>query len=115
MPTRVARTTPDRRPMRGAASLLVLALVAVAVGLVGAIGVAAPSMVDQARADAVADVAALAGVGGGDTAARAVAGRSGASEVRVVDGANGEVAVTVRVGGRSAVAARGAGGRGPAR
>ncbi|MDQ2678565.1 MAG: hypothetical protein M3Y51_07455 [Actinomycetota bacterium] len=90
--------------MTGAASLLVLALVAVAVGLIGAIGVATPSIVDQARADAVADLSALAGVGGGHGAARAVATRSGATEVRVSDAAGGRVTVTVLVGGRSAVA-----------
>ncbi len=94
--------------MTGAASLLVLAVVAVAVGLVAAIGHSTPVLVDQARADAVADLAALAGVGGGDAAARTVAERSGATAVRV-DGsppgaAPDAVVVSVVVGGRSAVA-----------
>ena len=81
-----------------------LSLVAVAVGLVAAIGVAGPALVDQARADAVADVAALAGVDGGETAARTVAQRSGASEVRVTGGADEQVVVSVAVGRRRAVA-----------
>ena len=81
-----------------------LSLVAVAVGLVAAIGVASPALVDQARADAVADLAALAGVGGGGTAARTVALRSGASDVRVTAGPDEQVVVSVVVGRRSAVA-----------
>lgn len=95
------------RDQRGASSILAVALVAVAVALVAAIGLSTPALVEQARADAVADLAALAGVSGGPDAARTVAGRSGAERVRVdaVPGAtDGAVAVEVTVGGRSAVA-----------
>ena len=52
----------------------------------------------------MADLAALAGVDGGGTAARTVAERSGATDVQVVDGPDERVVVSVVVGRRSAVA-----------
>ncbi len=99
-----APTKRERRAQQGAASMLLLSLVAVAVGLIAAIGVVTPALVDQARADAVADVVALAAVGGGDPAARVVAERSGATTAEVTHRGDGRVEVSVVVGGREAVA-----------
>ena len=80
-------------------------VVVVAAALIGAIGAATPRLVDHARADAVADVAALAGVDGGASAAREVARRSGATEATVTGVSSQRVVVSVVVGGATAVAA----------
>jgi hypothetical protein len=91
-----------------AGMLLTAALVAAGVGRLG------DAAADRARADAVADVTALAGVTGGRTAAVLVAGRNGArlagwTDGFVVDnGPAGRVVVEVARNGITARATAGA-------
>jgi hypothetical protein len=86
---------------------LVMVVAGVATWWVGRIGAI---VADRAEASAQADAAALAGAGGGERAARQVAGRNGGAIV-TYESAGPDVRVRVRVGRASASArARRAGG-----
>lgn len=85
--------------------MLVLAVMVIALGFVAAVGASGEQLVAHARAGAVADVSALAGVAGGPGAARAVARASGAGQVRVEAHSDDRVVVEVVVGSTVARAA----------
>jgi secretion/DNA translocation related TadE-like protein len=121
---RAVRAADDR----GAGSVLVLGVVAVALVLVAATALVGGAYAARARAAAAADLAALAGAqhladgGAGPCDHAAVAaGRNGGSIVSCVRGARGDVTVRVRVdapvGAALGVARAGprAAGRGPGR
>ncbi len=103
MPPPTSRVTPTRTE-RGAASLLMVAVVAVGLALCAAIGTSSPALVDRARAESVADLSALAGVSGGRDAAWTVARGSGAELVHVRGELGGTVVVEVSLGGQRATA-----------
>jgi hypothetical protein len=92
------------------AGVALVAVLAVAVARVGG------AVVDHARARTAADAAAIAGVAGGERAARDAALRNGGALVafRRVGDPDGDVVVTVTVGRASASARAGWGGRGRA-
>lgn len=103
---------------RGSGSVLVIALVAVSVVLAGVVGLMAGVQTARARAQAAADLGALAGahrllVGAGDACARAreVVERNGATLVRCEEVGAGAVAVRTvvpsPVGGAAAAARAG--------
>ena len=90
------------REERGAAALLVLTMTGVLLLVTGALGVAGAMFVDHRRAQAAADLAALAGAGAvwrgdaGCVAAQDVAGRNGAHlQCCSVDGTAVTVSVSV--------------------
>lgn len=101
---RTQRPEEPRRPERGSVSLIVAAGVALAA--VMAIGVARVGDASwrRARADATADMVALAAVTGGDDGSRAVAAANGA-EVRSVRRVGDTVVVDVVAAGVSSSAA----------
>lgn len=89
---------------RGSVSPIVLAVVAVAVVVTGGVERLGDAASGRARADAIADLAALAAVTGGHPAAAAVARADGADLVDV-DRRGGTTVVVVRHRGVEAVAA----------
>ena len=89
----------------GTTTLLVAALLGVTALLAVGLGRLGGAAVTQARADAVADLAALAAVTGDDAGARRVAVAAGAAVVQVDVGPAGRRTVTVRLGASTAVAA----------
>lgn len=89
----------------GAATVLVAALLAVTALLALGLGRLGAAAVERSRADAVADLVALAAVTGGDVAAVRVAHAAGASVVSLDGGPVGRRTATVRLGGSTSVAA----------
>ncbi len=104
--TRRARARPERptRTERGSASLVLLAGLAVAVVLATGVARVGDAAARRARADATADVVALAAVTGGDDAAAAIAAANGA-EVRRLRRLGDTVVVDVTASGATSVAA----------
>ena len=89
----------------GAATVLVAALLGVTALLAVGLGRLGGAAVGQARADAVADLTALAAVTGDAAGASRVAESAGAVVERVEAGPAGRRTVTVRLGPSTAVAA----------
>lgn len=85
--------------------MLILAVVVVVAGLVSGLGRLGAAAHAAARADAVADVTALAAVAGGRPAALSVAGASGGVLVDLVVERDEHVQVSVRTDGLVRVAA----------
>lgn len=110
-PTRTtARRTDASAAERGAAALLVVAVLAVTFAMVLGTARVGDAVLRRHRAQLVADVAALAAVGREATAADRVARANGAMvrAVTVADG--GTVVVTVELDGARATAAAAPGG-----
>ena len=89
----------------GATTVLVAALLGVTALLAVGLGRLGGAAVTQARADAVADLTALAAVTGDAGGARRVAAAAGAAVLRIDAGPSGRRTVTVQLGPASAVAA----------
>lgn len=85
--------------------MLVAALLGVTALLVVGLGRLGGAVVVSARADAVADLVALAAVTGDEDGARRVAAADGATVVRFEGDPSGRSRVTVRLGAATAVAA----------
>lgn len=98
-------TTAGRRPDRGQAVVLLLALVAVVAVIAVGVGRLGMQVVHQQRAQTAADAAALAGVMHGRPAADRIAARNGATITAYRVSADGlTVTVAVVVGGEHASA-----------
>lgn len=93
------------RPEEGAATVLVAALLGVTALLTAGVGRLGGAAVERSRADAVADLVALAAVSGQGHDAYRVAERTGAHVVRLTVEPTGRAVVVVRVGSATAVAA----------
>jgi hypothetical protein len=89
----------------GAVTVLVAALLAVTALLALGLGRLGAAAVDRARADAVADLVALAAVTADEEGARRVAAASAATVVHLEGQPAGRRTVTVRIGRTTAVAA----------
>jgi uncharacterized membrane protein len=109
-----ARTSPGpdrsgrparRRDATGSASLLTLGVVALTAALLTGTARLGSAALEHQRAQAVADLAALAGAAAGPAGADRVTARNGASVVATAAGADGSFGVTVRVGAAVASAA----------
>lgn len=110
MPTEPARPTAGRRTVAtrtesGSASLPALAVLVVVAAMTAGLARVGEAAVTRARADAVADVTALAAVSGGEPVAARVADSSGAVLVEHRVRRDGSVVVVVRSGAVEAVAA----------
>ena len=81
----------------GQATVLLLAVVVLAMVVIVAIGRFGAGVVDAARARTAADAAALAGAAHGRAAAAALASRNGGELESFVEAPDGAVLVTVRV------------------
>lgn len=100
------RTAPSGRgAQHGAATVLVLAVVVLAVTLVAGAARLGSDVVAQQRAQVAADVVALAGAAHGEPAAARVAARNDSRIVRSAVGADGSFALTLRRGSAVAAAA----------
>jgi hypothetical protein len=104
---------PAHEPDRGQSAVVLLAGVALVALLAAAVAHMGGTVVDHARARTAADAAALAGLSGGEAAARQAALRNGGALVAYTraGGPEGDVVVTVTVGRASATARAGWGGR----
>lgn len=105
--------TTRRRPARterGAAVLLVAAVMVVAVALALGTARVGDAMLRRHRAQAVADVAALAAAVADSTAAHRVARANGAVVVDTASAGDGTVRVTIELDAARAVAAAAPGG-----
>ncbi len=94
-----------RRDANGSAALLTLGVVALTAALLTGTARLGSAALEHQRAQAAADLAALAGAAAGPGDAARVARRNGAAVVATADGDDGSFGITVRLGAAIASAA----------